>query len=195
MWIGIGCVMVFFFQLLRPLMQHGLKKISGPAWVLPSFDGTNAKTEAVGRSDHYRGGCLAISGLTRLGGYRHADVDLRDVGPGLNVVVGLSGLLVLGYGGFYAIGAYTYALLNHYYGLGFWESLPLAGMVTALFGFLLGFPVLRLRGDYLAIVTLGFGEIVRILLLNNTEITGGPERHQPDSETDLFRPGVQPQRA
>lgn len=96
------------------------------------------------------------------------------LGLGLNVVVGLSGLLVLGYGGFYAIGAYTYALLNHYYGLGFWESLPLAGIVTAAFGFLLGFPVLRLRGDYLAIVTLGFGEIVRILLLNNTEITGGP---------------------
>ncbi len=95
------------------------------------------------------------------------------LGLGLNVVVGLSGLLVLGYGGFYAIGAYTYALLNHYYGLGFWESLPLAGITAALSGFLLGFPVLRLRGDYLAIVTLGFGEIVRILLLNNTEITGG----------------------
>lgn len=96
------------------------------------------------------------------------------LGLGLNVVVGLSGLLVLGYGGFYAIGAYTFALLNHYYGLGFWQSLPLAGMVAAGFGLLLGFPVLRLRGDYLAIVTLGFGEIVRILLLNNTEITGGP---------------------
>ncbi|MFS9573001.1 ABC transporter permease subunit, partial [Klebsiella quasipneumoniae] len=95
-------------------------------------------------------------------------------GLGLNVVVGLSGLLVLGYGGFYAIGAYTFALLNHYYGLGFWTCLPLAGLVSAAAGFLLGFPVLRLRGDYLAIVTLGFGEIVRILLLNNTEITGGP---------------------
>lgn len=96
------------------------------------------------------------------------------LGLGLNVVVGLSGLLVLGYGGFYAIGAYTFALLNHYYGLGFWTCLPLAGLVSAAAGFLLGFPVLRLRGDYLAIVTLGFGEIVRILLLNNTEITGGP---------------------
>ncbi|MDU3076941.1 MAG: high-affinity branched-chain amino acid ABC transporter permease LivM, partial [Mixta calida] len=96
------------------------------------------------------------------------------LGLGLNVVVGLSGLLVLGYGGFYAIGAYTFALLNHYYGLGFWQCLPLAGLVAAMFGLLLGFPVLRLRGDYLAIVTLGFGEIVRILLLNNTAITGGP---------------------
>ena len=96
------------------------------------------------------------------------------LGLGLNVVVGLSGLLVLGYGGFYAIGAYTFALLNHYYGLGFWTCLPIAGLMAAAAGFLLGFPVLRLRGDYLAIVTLGFGEIVRILLLNNTEITGGP---------------------
>lgn len=83
-------------------------------------------------------------------------------------------ILVLGYGGFYAIGAYTFALLNHYYGLGFWTCLPIAGLMAAAAGFLLGFPVLRLRGDYLAIVTLGFGEIVRILLLNNTEITGGP---------------------
>ncbi len=96
------------------------------------------------------------------------------LGLGLNVVVGLSGLLVLGYVGFYAIGAYTYALLAEYAGFGFWTALPIAGMMAALFGFLLGFPVLRLRGDYLAIVTLGFGEIVRILLLNNTEITGGP---------------------
>lgn len=70
------------------------------------------------------------------------------LGLGLNVVVGLSGLLVLGYGGFYAIGAYTFALLNHYYGLGFWTCLPLAGLVSAAAGFLLGFPVLRLRGDY-----------------------------------------------
>ncbi len=95
------------------------------------------------------------------------------LGLGLNVVVGLSGLLVLGYGGFYAIGAYTFALLNHYYGLGFWTCLPLVSLVSAAAGFLLGFPVLRLRGDYLAIVTLGFGEIVRILLLNNTEIKAG----------------------
>lgn len=116
------------------------------------------------------------------------------LGLGLNVVVGLSGLLVLGYGGFYAIGAYTFALLNHYYGLGFWQCLPLAGIVSAMFGLLLGFPVLRLRGDYLAIVTLGFGEIVRILLLNNTEITGGPNGIS-QIETVVLWAGVQPQRA
>lgn len=96
------------------------------------------------------------------------------LGLGLNIVVGLAGLLDLGYVGFYAIGAYSYALLSQYYGLGFWQCLPLAGLLAAAFGFILGFPVLRLRGDYLAIVTLGFGEIIRILLRNLTEITGGP---------------------
>jgi len=96
------------------------------------------------------------------------------LGLGLNIVVGLAGLLDLGYVGFYAVGAYTYALLSHYYGLSFWVCLPLAGLAAAAFGFLLGFPVLRLRGDYLAIVTLGFGEIIRLFLRNLTDITGGP---------------------
>lgn len=96
------------------------------------------------------------------------------LGLGLNVVVGLAGLLDLGYVGFYAVGAYSYALLNTYFGLSFWECLPIAGLTAATFGFLLGFPVLRLRGDYLAIVTLGFGEIIRILLNNMTSLTGGP---------------------
>lgn len=96
------------------------------------------------------------------------------LGLGLNVVVGLAGLLDLGYVGFYAVGAYSYALLSHYAGFGFWECLPIAGVLAAFFGFLLGFPVLRLRGDYLAIVTLGFGEIIRIMLNNLTGLTGGP---------------------
>ena len=96
------------------------------------------------------------------------------LGWGLNVVVGLAGLLDLGYVAFYAVGAYSYALLAHYFGLSFWVCLPLAGMLAASFGVLLGFPVLRLRGDYLAIVTLGFGEMVRIVLNNWTNFTGGP---------------------
>ncbi len=96
------------------------------------------------------------------------------LGLGLNIVVGLAGLLDLGYVGFYAVGAYTYALLSHYYGFSFWICLPLAGLAAASFGFLLGFPVLRLRGDYLAIVTLGFGEIIRLFLRNLTDLTGGP---------------------
>lgn len=96
------------------------------------------------------------------------------LGWGLNIVVGLAGLLDLGYVAFYAVGAYSYALLSTQHGLGFWSVLPLAGMMAALFGILLGFPVLRLRGDYLAIVTLGFGEIIRLILLNWFDLTNGP---------------------
>ncbi len=96
------------------------------------------------------------------------------LGLGLNIVVGLAGLLDLGYVGFYAVGAYTYAMLALYFGVGFWTGLVAAGIMAAFFGFILGFPVLRLRGDYLAIVTLGFGEIIRILLNNFTALTGGP---------------------
>jgi len=96
------------------------------------------------------------------------------LGWGLNIVVGLAGLLDLGYVAFYAVGAYTFALLATHFGLGFWICLPVAGAVAALWGIILGFPVLRLRGDYLAIVTLAFGEIIRIVLLNWTEVTNGP---------------------
>jgi branched-chain amino acid transport system permease protein len=96
------------------------------------------------------------------------------LGWGLNIVVGLAGLLDLGYVAFYAVGAYAYALLSTQYGLGFWTVLPLAGAFAATFGILLGFPVLRLRGDYLAIVTLGFGEIIRLVLLNWVDLTNGP---------------------
>ncbi|MEO0002317.1 MAG: hypothetical protein RLZZ22_9 [Pseudomonadota bacterium] len=96
------------------------------------------------------------------------------LGWGLNVVVGLAGLLDLGYVAFYAVGAYSYALLSTQFGWGFWEALPVAGGAAAAFGLLLGWPTLRLRGDYLAIVTLGFGEIIRIILVNWTDLSGGP---------------------
>ncbi|HIJ37916.1 MAG TPA: high-affinity branched-chain amino acid ABC transporter permease LivM [Rhodospirillaceae bacterium] len=96
------------------------------------------------------------------------------LGWGLNIVVGLAGLLDLGYVAFYAVGAYSYALLSQNFGLSFWLCLPFAGALAASFGILLGFPVLRLRGDYLAIVTLGFGEIVRVILLNWQDVTNGP---------------------
>jgi branched-chain amino acid transport system permease protein len=96
------------------------------------------------------------------------------LGWGLNIVVGLAGLLDLGYVAFFAVGAYSYALLAQYYDASFWLCLPFAGLMAASFGVLLGFPVLRLRGDYLAIVTLGFGEIIRIVLLNWWWFTGGP---------------------
>jgi branched-chain amino acid transport system permease protein len=97
------------------------------------------------------------------------------IGWGLNVVVGLAGLLDLGYIAFFAFGAYSFALLNAYFDLGFWTCLPLAGLIAALAGIVLGFPVLRLRGDYLAVVTLAFGEIIHLVLQNWDEFTGGPQ--------------------
>jgi branched-chain amino acid transport system permease protein len=97
------------------------------------------------------------------------------LGWGLNIVVGLAGLLDLGYVAFYAVGAYSYALLALHFDLGFWICLPFAGIMAAFAGVLLGFPVLRLRGDYLAIVTLGFGEIIRVILLNWYQFTKGPD--------------------
>ena len=96
------------------------------------------------------------------------------LGWGLNVVVGLAGLLDLGYVAFYAVGAYTYGVLATQLGWTFWQALPVAGLMAATFGVILGWPTLRLRGDYLAIVTLGFGEIIRVILVNWTELSGGP---------------------
>ena len=95
------------------------------------------------------------------------------LGFGLNIVVGLAGLLDLGYVAFYAVGAYSYALLAQNFGLSFFMLLPLAGILAAFWGLMLGFPVLRLRGDYLAIVTLAFGEIIRLVLINWVPVTNG----------------------
>jgi branched-chain amino acid transport system permease protein len=96
------------------------------------------------------------------------------LGLGLNVVVGLAGMLDLGYIAFYGVGAYTYALMNIHFGLAFWLCLPLAALLAMIAGSLIGYPTLRMRGDYLAIVTLGFGEIVRIILNNWMSLTNGP---------------------
>jgi len=96
------------------------------------------------------------------------------LGLGLNVVVGLAGMLDLGYIAFYGVGAYTYALLNVTYGLGFWVCLPFSALFACLAGCIVGYPTLRMRGDYLAIVTLGFGEIIRIILNNWMSLTNGP---------------------
>ncbi len=185
--IAIACLIVFIFQLIRPLLQRSYHHLSsGYSFVLPSIDGQSIK-QKIGLV------LLLIAAIIWPFLVSRSAVDIATVtliyvmlGLGLNVVVGISGLLVLGYSGFYAIGAYTFALLNHYYGIGFWIALPLAGLIASLAGLLLGFPVLRLRGDYLAIVTLGFGEIVRILLLNCTQFTGGPNGISQIPKPTLF---------
>lgn len=177
-WIFLGAALVFVVQLLRPWLsgywQRAKQRL--PVVELPALDLSRHPQRS-------RFWLLLVLGLALLFPFlvSRSAVDIATLtliyvmlGLGLNVVVGLAGLLDLGYVGFYAVGAYSYALLNSYLGFSFWEALPIAGLLAALFGFLLGFPVLRLRGDYLAIVTLGFGEIIRILLLNLTEITGGP---------------------
>ena len=96
------------------------------------------------------------------------------LGLGLNIVIGLAGMLDLGYIAFYGVGAYTYALLSIHYGVSFWMSLPAAAILAAIAGCIIGYPTLRMRGDYLAIVTLGFGEIVRLILNNWMSLTNGP---------------------
>ncbi|WP_319782690.1 high-affinity branched-chain amino acid ABC transporter permease LivM [Oceanisphaera sp. IT1-181] len=175
-WLALGSGLVFVAQLLHARVRQGLRLVLDRkgSFSLP------APEERPGLYRMMTVLVLATLLIWPFMGSRGA-VDLATLtliyvmlGLGLNVVVGLAGLLDLGYVAFYAVGAYSYALLNAYFGLDFWTCLLISGAMAALFGFLLGFPVLRLRGDYLAIVTLGFGEIIRILLNNMTEITGGP---------------------
>jgi len=175
-WLFIGMAAVFVSQLLHPLIftrKVKTKTTKKAYFKLPSPE-QNPKAYRLLVSFALAGAIIWPFIVSR-GSVDLATLTLIYVmlGLGLNVVVGLAGLLDLGYVGFYAVGAYTYALLSAD-GFGFWTCLPIAGGMAALFGFLLGFPVLRLRGDYLAIVTLGFGEIIRLLLNNLTELTGGP---------------------
>lgn len=125
---------------------------------------------------------LLLLAPLRIGGYYNHVLGSVGIyvmmGLGLNVVVGFAGLLDLGYVAFYAIGAYTYAFLNspkYNLSVNFWLALPLVIATAAIGGILLGIPVLRMRGDYLAIVTLGFGEIIRLFLNNLVKLTGGPQ--------------------
>ncbi len=170
-----GMLAVFVFNILNAVWrQHRAGKAAAPSrFRIPAI------------SDKFRHKAILVLVLFALVWpffTGRAQVDIATLvliyvmlGLGLNIVVGFAGLLDLGFVGFYAVGAYTYALLYHWAGWGFWEALPFAGLMSAFFGFVLGFPVLRLRGDYLAIVTLGFGEIIRLLLINLTEFTGGPD--------------------
>lgn len=174
----LAAVVVFLFQLFRDQIMGGLKSIPSPMSKTqkePMAENKRAKIES-----------WVLTGIVVLALFwpffvSRGAVDLATLvliyvmlALGLNVVVGLAGLLDLGYVAFYAVGAYTFALLSQYAGISFWMALPIGACLAALFGLVLGFPVLRLRGDYLAIVTLGFGEIIRILLNNWTAVTGGP---------------------
>ena len=170
-WTIWACVIVFIGQMLKPLLTGKMPKVSLPAMPKMKSGTRNVVIFVV---------LMMAASWPFFAGRNAVDIATLAMiyvmlGLGLNVVVGFAGLLDLGFVGFYAVGAYTYALLFHWAGWSFWQALPLAGAASALFGFVLGFPVLRLRGDYLAIVTLGFGEIIRLLLTNMTSITGGPD--------------------
>ncbi|AZF42574.1 Branched-chain amino acid transport system permease protein LivM [Pseudomonas sp. R1-43-08] len=169
--VWLAAVAVFVFQLLRPIWLANRSVVKFPS--IPELNEHRQKTIIL---------ALLVIGLIWPFFASRGAVDIGTLaliyiilGLGLNIVVGYAGLLDLGYVGFYAIGGYSYALLNQHFGLSFWQCLPAAAVMAAVFGFILGFPVLRLRGDYLAIVTLGFGEIIRLLLNNATTITGGPD--------------------
>jgi branched-chain amino acid transport system permease protein len=114
-----------------------------------------------------------------------------SLGLGLNIVVGLAGLLDLGYIAFYAVGAYTYALLNTNFGVPFWLALPIGCIISAAVGAAIGYPTLKMRGDYLAIVTLGFGEIIRIVLNNWDSLTMGPNGILGIKAPGVFYPVVE----
>jgi branched-chain amino acid transport system permease protein len=176
-WVLIAVAVVFAGRLLLGLLRGARSAAAAPLAGLARIGG-----QLSGYGTWFAAAGLAFAILLPLMPFANRYVvDVATtvliyvmLGWGLNIVVGLAGLLDLGYVAFYAVGAYSYALFAHHLGLGFWACLPLAGMLAASFGVMLGFPVLRLRGDYLAIVTLGFGEIIRIVLLNWYEVTGGP---------------------
>jgi branched-chain amino acid transport system permease protein len=169
--IAVGAVFVGRLLLLTWRGRRGRAAVSA----------NRAFAEAVTRAGRYVAPVLLVAALALPATRDRYYLDLGVLvltyvmlGWGLNIVVGLAGLLDLGYVAFYAVGAYTFAILSTTFGLGFWTCLPLAGLLAALWGVMLGFPVLCLRGDYLAIVTLAFGEIIRIVILNWVSLTNGP---------------------
>jgi len=140
------------------------------------------------------GGLLAVAAIFPLLANNYMiDVGITcliyvALGLGLNIVVGLCGLLDLGYIAFYAVGAYTYSLLNLTFGLSFWAALPIGIVLGMICGCIIGYPTLKMRGDYLAIVTLGFGEIIRLVLNNWDSLTAGPNGLFGMKRPELYYP-------
>ncbi len=181
MWIGIG---TFFLSWLWRFLLD--RKENGPGESKPDADrdGKFSLRKALGERK-VKIPTLAVLAILVLAfpfmvkfyqvGIMTSALMFVILGLGLNIVIGYGGLLHLGYAAFYAMGAYTYGLMYLYWGLPFWAALPLGAVSGAVFGIVIGVPVLRLRGDYLAIVTLAFGEISRLLLENMSGFTKGPE--------------------
>ena len=181
-WLLIACAAVFAARLAYLVLNAGPKKIAAVRAVRAETSATRMLAKLIGIA-----GILALfvfpfvmlawlgpqGSLKWINNYGVQILIYVMLGWGLNIVVGLAGLLDLGYVAFYAVGAYAYALLSTKFGLSFWICLPLAGILSAFWGIILGFPVLRLRGDYLAIVTLAFGEIIRIVLINWVDFSNG----------------------
>ena len=177
--IGIGSFVIsFIWRYFIKQKETGLKKAEMGEKITPLFQQLNTKA-----SKYYKSLFITLSFAAAIFPFIFSTYQTTIMttvlmyvvlGLGLNIVVGLAGLLDLGYVAFYLVGAYSYALLNFHFGLGFWTVLPVGAIMGAFFGILLGFPVLRLRGDYLAIVTLGFGEIIRLVFENWNEFSFGP---------------------
>jgi len=186
--VGLGA---FFFSMIgRYLRERGdsPKRSNGRENLLLRYKDNIAQIPGISRIPIGLGSILLLSFPLLFSMYQ---VNIMTtalmyvvLGLGLNIVVGLAGLLDLGYVAFYAVGAYSYALLNQHFGISFWLALPIGALLSAVFGVILGFPVLRLRGDYLAIVTLGFGEIIRLVLENWNEFS-----HGPSGIANIPRPG------
>jgi branched-chain amino acid transport system permease protein len=171
----IAGVRFLYLVVVAPLMAERARASSRPA-LLPTTLPTWAMPAVIGFVLVYPLLAMLIAGPGASKWIDNFGIQILIyvlLGWGLNIVVGLAGLLDLGYVAFYAIGAYTCALLGKQFDLSFWMLLPLAGVLAAFWGVLLGFPVLRLRGDYLAVVTLAFGEIIRLVLINWKDVTQG----------------------
>ena len=197
-WVGLGAfVIAWFWQ--YSIERRAVRRVQAAADPLPEKERRSLLQRLADDPVLSRRVLLAVGALAMLypwlvstgQNFYHVNIMVSALifvvlGLGLNITVGLAGLLDLGYVSFFAVGAYTYALLSKNFDLGFWTCLPLGGVMGMLFGIVLGFPILRLRGDYLAIVTLGFGSITKIVLENWDMVFGGAAGIAGIPRPDLF---------